>query len=63
MKYPINGKHYIGLDFKKGRSHNSQLLDLTSEQFNKIANAGRAWALEKYSPEAMALRFLNLCGK
>lgn len=60
---PINGKHYIGLNFNRGRTHNSQLLDLTSVQFKKIATAGHAWALENYSPEAMALRFINLCGK
>ena len=56
---PINGEHYIGVDFsdvnttKRKIKQNPQLME-------QIGNAGRQWALDNYSPKAVAARFLAL---
>ena len=56
---PRNWEHYIGIDF--GRV-DEVIEKLTGERelLARIAVAGREWALQNYSPKAMAERFLTL---
>ena len=56
---PENWKHYIGVDFARVDAVIERLL-AEPEVLERIASAGRAWALEHYSPRAMAVRFLKL---
>jgi hypothetical protein len=56
---PINGRHYIGVDFNRPE----KFLDLLTdglEVLKSIATEGRRWALEHYAPRAMARRFLRI---
>ncbi len=58
---PENWKHYIGVDLE----HVDDAIDRVRsepESLPRIAQAGREWALEHYSPRAMARRFLELAG-
>jgi hypothetical protein len=55
---PENWKHYIGVDFARVDAVIERLL-AEPEALERIASAGRAWALEHYSPVAQARRFLN----
>ena len=56
---PLNGFHYIGLKLNDLGSTYNKII--TGEyDIEKIADNGRAWALENYSPESMAAHFLNI---
>jgi hypothetical protein len=55
---PINGRHYVGLDLSSERTARSGL-EAMSGRLGDIADAGRLWALEHYSPVAMAIQFLS----
>ncbi|MEI6491237.1 MAG: hypothetical protein WCO94_01725 [Verrucomicrobiota bacterium] len=55
---PENWVHYIGLDMDRVKPAIDRILD-DSSCLGKIANAGRAWAMEHYSPRKMAERFLD----
>jgi len=55
---PINFQHYIGVDFKKVKKAVTVTNDLP--QISRIAKNGQEWALENYSPVAIANRFLSL---
>lgn len=55
---PINGKHYIGVDFDNLSKLNRLLRN--ANLLEDIANGGREWVLENYSPKKVAERFLNL---
>lgn len=56
---PINGVHYIGVDFDRPALLEKQLAK--GVQFlQQIGEQGREWVLENYSPKATAYRFINL---
>lgn len=55
---PENWKHYIGLDLANLQQDLERILD-ERERLPEIALAGRAWAIEHYSPQAVAKRFIN----
>lgn len=55
---PENWKHYIGLDLANIHRDVERMLD-EQEQMQEIAYNGRLWALEHYSPIAVAKRFLK----
>lgn len=55
---PENWKHYIGVDLQRPQKAIERLRD----DFNlleSVAVQGRTWALEHYSPKAVAQRFLS----
>lgn len=56
---PENWVHYVGVDLDHPAPALARLRD-DPGQLEKIAAAGRAWALEHYSPTAVAQRFLSL---
>lgn len=58
---PENGRHYFGVDL----DHPERILEGIAADpagLERVAAAGRAWALEHYSPPAMARRFLSEVG-
>jgi len=57
---PTNFEHYVGIDVDRPESALAVLED--QEKLERIAANGRAWALEHYSPTAVAQRFLRLTG-
>lgn len=59
---PIIGQHYIGLNFDKPKLHNEALLNISCDEQKRIAEKGKQWALEHYSPVPVAKRFLKLVG-
>jgi hypothetical protein len=56
---PENWVHYIGIDLDNPAAA-IERLHAEPGQLARIAAAGRAWALEHYSPAAAARRFLSL---
>lgn len=56
---PVNWKHYIGLNLEDIRADVERLMD-ERERIPQIAEAGREWAIENYSPVAVAKRFLSM---
>jgi hypothetical protein len=56
---PENWKHYIGVDLQRPMDAIERLKS-DSGLMRRVAEDGRMWALENYSPRAMAERFLNL---
>ena len=56
---PVNWVHYVGFDFKR-LSQDTRRLKASRSQREDIAAAGREWALQHYSPRAVAERFLEL---
>ena len=57
---PVAWTHYIPLKLHDLKGGVEQLMDRRSE-WETIAAAGRAWALEHYSPLPTARRFATLC--
>lgn len=55
---PVNLEHYIGVDLDSPLNPIVQISN--SQQLFEIGEKGRAWALEYYSPRAVASRFLRL---
>lgn len=55
---PENWKHYIGIDLDRVDDTIDRLID-DPGMLERVATAGRAWALANYSPRAMAIRFLE----
>lgn len=55
---PTSGEHYIGVDFADLGKVKDILRDEKNLEY--IANNGRNWALENYSPKKIAERFLTL---
>lgn len=55
---PVNGKHYLGVDFSNIEKSKNDLRQF--EKYEYIANNGREWALNHYSPAKAAERLLNL---
>jgi len=58
---PQNLTHYLGFDLDD-RSASEAILDNSWERLATIAESGRAWAMEHYSPVAVAQRFLRIAG-
>lgn len=58
---PENWKHYIGLDLSDIRRDVERMHD-ERDRLPEIAEAGRCWAIEHYSPVAVSRRFIaELC--
>lgn len=55
---PVNGTHYLGVDFSNLEKSKNDLKQV--EKFESIANAGREWVLNNYSPVKVAERLLSL---
>jgi hypothetical protein len=58
---PENWEHYIGINLERIDEAIDRVRS-EPESLARIAEAGRLWALEYYSPRAMAGRFLELVG-
>ena len=58
---PRNWEHYVGVDLRRPKATIERILD-EPECLERIALQGREWALEHYSPRAVAERFLRLLG-
>jgi hypothetical protein len=56
---PQNGVHYVGVRLDRVEETVAFLTHAAPGQLATIAEAGRAWALEHYSPKAIALRFVG----
>jgi hypothetical protein len=54
---PVNWTHYIGVNFDRP-AEAAERIAADPGLLERIAAAGRAWALEHYSPPAMAARML-----
>lgn len=59
---PENWKHYIGVDLANPGWALDRLRD-DPGVFERVASAGREWAMAHYSPRAMAARLLGMIGK
>lgn len=57
---PVKGQHYIGVNFDKSEKYNEDMLNLSDAELNRIADNGKQWAIENYSPVPIAKRFLHL---
>lgn len=55
---PENWKHYVGIDLATIKQDVERIMD-EWEKMEEIAANGRLWALEHYSPLAVARRFLQ----
>ncbi len=55
---PENWQHYIGIDLDN-IDRSIELINQNLDRLPEISAAGRAWALENYSPIAIAKRFLT----
>ncbi len=55
---PKNWEHYIGIDLDNVQSAIDKIAE-EPEILEKIAIQGRVWAIENYSPQAVALRFME----
>ena len=55
---PENWQHYIGIDLDNVKATIDRIAD-EPEILEKIALAGRRWAMENYSPVPTASRFLE----
>jgi hypothetical protein len=56
---PENWRHYIGIDFNNIQESIDRILN-EPEILTKVGAEGQHWALEHYSPRAVALRFLEV---
>ncbi|MBE9235971.1 hypothetical protein IQ227_07985 [Anabaena aphanizomenioides LEGE 00250] len=57
---PENWQHYIGLDLSKLDEDVERLLSLSEQELDEISYNGREWALQYYSPQAVAERALTI---
>jgi len=57
---PENWKHYIGLDLSKLEEDIERLLSLSELELDEISVNAREWALQHYSPQAVAERALTI---
>jgi hypothetical protein len=55
---PVNGEHYFGVRFD---AVDETIDRITADPgvLERVAAAGRQWALEHYSPKALAQRLLD----
>ncbi|QCR22176.1 hypothetical protein C1N53_07360 [Pontibacter sp. SGAir0037] len=59
---PINGVHYIGVDFNNLALLEEQMAKGTNF-LKQVGEQCREWVLKNYSPKATASRFINLIDK
>ncbi len=57
---PENWQHYIGINLADVRSDLERMMDERTK-LSEIAWNGRQWAIQNYSPVAVARRFLAIC--
>ncbi|MGB5635540.1 MAG: hypothetical protein WBM86_22560, partial [Waterburya sp.] len=55
---PENWRHYVGIDLDNISESIARIAD-QPEILEHISTEGRVWAIENYSPKAVALRFLE----
>jgi len=55
---PVNGIHYLGIDLGNPEESMSILQD--RRRLPEISNRGRAWAIDFYSPQAVAKRLVKM---
>jgi hypothetical protein len=55
---PVNWSHYIGIDFDRPDDAVARIAG-DSGLLERVGTAGRQWAMEHYSPRAMAARLLE----
>jgi hypothetical protein len=55
---PVNGVHYLGVDFDNLHEFEEQLKDL--DHLRRIGKQGAEWVIENYSPKAIAQRLLDM---
>ncbi len=58
-KQPENWKHYIGIDLDNTKGAIERLMD-EPKMFETVSERGREWAIQNYSPEAVAKRFIQI---
>jgi hypothetical protein len=58
---PLNGIHYLGVDLERVGAFVERLIEEPG-LIQRVAQAGQSWALQHYTPEATARRFLTLLG-
>ena len=58
---PVNRRHYLGFDLRRP-AQAAEFLREHEADLTTVADAGRRWALEHYSPRPMAERFLRTLG-
>lgn len=56
---PVAWKHYIPVDFAEPKATVERMMAEKS-RWAEIAEAGREWAIQHYSPDAVASRFMEL---
>jgi glycosyltransferase involved in cell wall biosynthesis len=59
---PKKGIHYVDLRFYR-LAETVEFMAADKERLSAIGEAGRAWALEHYSPKAVATRFVDEIAK
>lgn len=59
---PENWRHYIGIDFDNIQATVERIYD-DPGSLQRVAEAGRVWALEHYAPVPTAIRFLEAISK
>ncbi|MFA6506539.1 MAG: glycosyltransferase [Treponemataceae bacterium] len=57
---PQNWVHYVGFDLDNIDEDIARFLSLRDDELRQIADNGRSWAIEHYSPRSAAERFLSL---
>ena len=60
---PQSGKHYIGVCDHFFENAAENILQMNESEIKGIAESGRSWVLENYSPTPTAKRLLNLIEK
>lgn len=58
---PVNGRHYVGLRLDRMQEGVDAILS-DPQRMESIANAGRKWVMEHYSPIGLAKKFLEITG-
>lgn len=56
---PVNWQHYVGIDLTNPKATAERILD-EPELMEEIAENGRQWALDHYSPVPVACRLLDI---
>ncbi|CAN5385370.1 hypothetical protein BH09BAC1_BH09BAC1_17450 [soil metagenome] len=57
---PVAGKHYLDVDLTNIEKSACNILALTEAEIKLISQQGKEWALEHYSPVAVAKRFMDI---
>jgi len=57
---PLSNEHYIGIKRNEIKTFPKKINTLTDHQLKKISQTGHQFALDHYSPRAVAARFLSI---